>query len=225
MVCIERCEYSTSTSTSSLCHVNLILDRSTLIYHESYQNVSVMSDYLTEKYNNIQTAQWIFLIFTCGLSLTMAFGFSLAELFRREEYNGVGTNASVSRRVNFKSTFELSLEGISLLILVLLWVPLVVIATTDGCCSEVGNSYYLTWASAYAVLQTFITWLQDWRKGVHELLLRQDREYREAQANVELMDDDEIDDDEILELSKDDDEVSTCDVAKVAAANDIVVDR
>ncbi len=184
-----------------------------------------MSDYLTEKYNNIQTAQWIFLIFTCGLSLTMAFGWGLAELFRREEYNS--TNTIVLRRVNFKSTFELSLEGICLLILVLLWVPLVVIATTDGCCSEVGNSYYLTWASAYTLIQTFITWLQDWRKGVHELLLRQDREYREAQANVELMDEDEIDDDdddeEIFYLGKDSDEFSNYDVAKVVVANDLVM--
>eukprot|EP01083_Nonionella_stella_P084655 234398_1 len=177
----------------TLCNVLSIIN-----LYLSYENVKVLSGYiLKDKFSNIRQAQWIFLIFACGLSLTMAFGFSLAELCRREQYYGIrqgyesgSVRASIdaytrNTRVNFKSTFELSLEGICLAILVLIWVPFVVVGTTDGCCSEVGNSYFFTWLSAYSIISTFIQWLRDWRRGIHENLLRQDREYREAQANVE----------------------------------------
>ena len=81
----------------------------------------------------------------------------------------------------------MNLEGICLALLVILWVSVCVVATTDGVCSEVGNSYFLTWGSTVVVIQTFINWVRAWRKGVHDVILQQEREYREAQANIEPM--------------------------------------
>lgn len=142
--------------------------------------------HLKERLDGVSNAQWAFLILACAVSFATAFGFSLIELFRREDYYVQ----------NIKSSFELSLEGISLGLLVVIWVSVCVIATTNGACSEVGNSYFLTWASTGVVIQTFINWLQDWRKGVHEIILQQYREYRESQARAKRMSSELCDDDD-----------------------------
>lgn len=142
------------------------------------------TSHLKERLDNVSSAQWAFLVLACAVSFITAFGFSLIELFRREDYYVQ----------NIKSSFELSLEGISLGVLVVIWVSVCVIATTNGACSEVGNSYFLTWASTGVVIQTFINWLRDWRKGVHEIILQQYREYRESQARAKHMNSDLCDD-------------------------------
>lgn len=128
-----------------------------------------------KKYKSIKRAEWTFLVFACVASIAFSIGFSIVELFRRED-----------RYVNnIKSDFELHAEGICLFILVAMWVPAVVYATTDGACSEIGNSYFCTWASAVVVIQTFTNWVQDWRRGVHKVVLTQYREYRRSQQYVE----------------------------------------
>jgi len=159
-----------------------------------YENVEVLPERLQIKYAEVPTAEWVCLFLACAMSLVTAFGFSLIELFRREEYHVR----------NIKSSGEMSLEGICLASLVFVWVPIVVIATTDGACSEVGNSYFLTWASCAVVIQTFINWLQDWRKGVQSILLEQDREYQESMQASRVApipstyeDDDDSEDEEI----------------------------
>lgn len=149
-----------------------------------YESALEDTSHLKERLDGVSHTQWAFLILACAVSFTTAFGFSLIELFRREDYYVQ----------NIKSSFELSLEGISLGVLVLIWVSVCVIATTNGACSEVGNSYFLTWASTGVVIQTFINWLQDWRKGVHEIILQQHREYRESQARAKRMSSDLCDD-------------------------------
>lgn len=158
-----------------------------------YDDVEIMTTRLRSKYEGISLAQWIWLISACAMSLVTAFGFSLVELFRREDYHVR----------NIKSSFEFSLEGICLTCLVFVWVPIVVVATTsDGACSEVGNSYFLTWASALVVIQTFILWLQSWRGGVHDVILKQDREYREAVERAQPMRSSMYDDDDDDEIGE-----------------------
>jgi hypothetical protein len=143
-----------------------------------FEGVEILTERLVKKYEGVSLAQWVGLILACAISLVTAFGFSLVELFRREDYHVR----------NIKSSFEFSLEGICLGCLVFMWVPIVVVATTsDGACSEVGNSYFLTWASALVVIQTLIHWVQDWRKGVHDVILKQDREYRDAIRSAQPM--------------------------------------
>ena len=123
-------------------------------------NDAGLTERLCTIYDSIPTVQWYCLIAACVLSFTTAFGFSLITLFRRKDYHVR----------NIKSTFEFSLEGICLAVMVFVWVPIVVVARTDGAASELGNSYFLTWASTLVVFQTFINWMQDWRKGVHDIL-------------------------------------------------------
>jgi|EP00979_Chaetoceros_neogracilis_P009770 hypothetical protein len=161
------------TKTDGICEI---------IYNNS--NATITSNVLYQRLNCINDAQWVFLILACAVSFTAAFGFSLIELFRREDHN-----------IRNKSSFVLSLEGIVLALLVFIWVSVCVIATTDGVCSEVGNSYFLTWGSTAVVIQTFINWLRDWRRGVHDVIVQQEREYRESQANVEPMNSSLCDDD------------------------------
>ena len=150
---------------------------------DNNSNSTISSNLLYQQLRCINDAQWVFLILACAVSFTTAFGFSLIELFRREDAR------------NIKSSFELSLEGIVLALLVFIWVSVCVIATTDGVCSEVGNSYFLTWGGTAVVIQTFINWLRDWRRGVHDVIVQQEREYGEAQANIEPMHSSLYDDD------------------------------
>ena len=150
---------------------------SILDIYTRYERALVVTNPLYIRLKDIDPAQWVFLIMVCAVSIISAFGFGLIELFRREDY--------YTR--NIKSSFEVNLEGICLALLVILWVSVCVVATTDGVCSEVGNSYFLTWGSTVVVIQTFINWVRAWRKGVHDVILQQEREYREAQANIEPM--------------------------------------
>lgn len=139
-----------------------------------------------KKYKSIRRAEWTFLVCACVASIAFSIGFSIVELFRRED-----------RYVNnIKSDFELHAEGICLFILVAMWVPAVVYATTDGACSEIGNSYFCTWASAVVVIQTFINWVQDWRRGVHKVVLTQYRKYKRSQQQVEGIHHSDCDDDD-----------------------------
>jgi len=153
--------------------------------YSRYERALVHTNPLYIRLKDIDEAQWVFLITVCAASFITAFGFGLVELFRREDYY----------IRNIKSSFEVSLEGICLALLVILWVGVCIIATTDGVCSEVGNSYFLTWGSTGVVIQTFINWVRAWRKGVHDVILQQEREYREAQANIEPMNSGMLDED------------------------------
>jgi len=86
-----------ATKTDGICEI---------IYNNS--NSTITSNLLYQRLNCINDAQWVFLILACAVSFTAAFGFSLIELFRREDHN----------TRNIKSSFVLSLEGIVLALLV-----------------------------------------------------------------------------------------------------------
>lgn len=84
-----------------------------------------------------------------------------------------------------KGPLENILEGFCLLLLVLAWIPTVVVATTPGgAASLVGNSYFLTWMSTVFVMETFIWFVHDLRKGVHSALQVKEREYQKFQTEV-----------------------------------------
>ena len=140
------------------------------MYHDRLDKPE--TQHLFSKYENVNDAQWPWLLFACIFSFLIALGFSLIELFRREEIH----------LENTKSTCESVMEGLCLVLLVMIWVPSVAISTSEnGISSSVGNSYFFTWGSTVLVIQTCISWLQDWRRGVHEEILRQAREYKESQ--------------------------------------------
>ena len=154
----------TLTLSNFACIIDLFL------YHDRLDQPE--TQHLYSKYENVRDAQWPWLLFTCTISFIIALGFSLIELFRREEIH----------LENTKSTCESVMEGLCLVLLVMIWVPSVAISTSEnGISSSVGNSYFFTWGSTVVVIQTCISWLQDWRRGVHEEILRQAREYKESQ--------------------------------------------
>lgn len=156
----------TCTASNLVCILDLLKN------HKSIQSIEAYS-HIAEKYANISTSDWAWLIFTCSISFTTALGFSIVELFRRSESVGI------------KGECESKFEGICLALLVIIWVPSVVIATTDGgTASDFGNTYFFTWGSAIFVIQTFITWLHDWRSDVHEATRQLRLEYDQCKMNA-----------------------------------------
>lgn len=155
----------TLTLSNFACIIDIYL------YHDQLEE-RPETYHLFEKYNDVNNAQWSWLLFACTISFIIAIGFSLVELFRREEIH----------LENTKSTCESVFEGICLVLLVIIWVPTVAVSTSEnGISSSVGNSYFFTWGCAVLVIQTCISWLQDWRKSVHAEILRQAREYKDSQ--------------------------------------------
>ena len=84
-----------------------------------------------------------------------------------------------------KGQYENILEGFCLAILVCLWIPTVIVATTPGGgASFVGNAYFFTWVTTIFVMETFIWFVHDLRKGVHSALQVKEREYHKRQQEV-----------------------------------------
>jgi len=142
---------------------------------KGYESASEGYIYLGQLYSQVTHAEWVFQIFVAAFTLPTAAAFSLVELFR------------VSRLdiENTKSDRENIIEGFTLLLLVMFWIPVVIIATTPGGSSSlVGNAYFFTWFTTVVVIETFVWWIRDWRKGIHEVVRMQEEEYRRAQREV-----------------------------------------
>ena len=165
---------------TTLANLLCILD----LYHRHGEVVDV-APHIAAKYERIDVSQWSWLIFVCVISFTTALGFSIVELFRRSVISSSSIGEGGSTGIHnydendndenddvidgTKGGCESQIEGILLAFLVIIWLPSVVIATTDdGVASDFGNTYFFTWGSTIVVIHTFITWLQDWRKSVHE---------------------------------------------------------
>mmetsp|Transcript_6946 Transcript_6946/g.7589 ORF Transcript_6946/g.7589 Transcript_6946/m.7589 type:complete len:494 (+) Transcript_6946:129-1610(+) len=154
----------TCTFANLMCIIDL---------YSKHDDIQIYVPLIALKYASISSAQWGWLIFVCALSMVTACGFSLIELFR---WNKDEPNA--------KGSFESKFEGIVLAFLVCIWLPSIVIATTDGAASDFGNTYFFTWGSGSIVIQTFINWLQDWRKAVHEANARLRLEYEQSKLRT-----------------------------------------
>ncbi|CAB9511524.1 expressed unknown protein [Seminavis robusta] len=84
-----------------------------------------------------------------------------------------------------KGPLENILEGFCLVLLVLAWIPTVIISTSPGgAASLVGNAYFCTWINTVFIMETFIWFLHDLRKGVHSALQVKEREYQKRQQEV-----------------------------------------
>lgn len=84
-----------------------------------------------------------------------------------------------------KGPLENILEGFCLALLVCIWIPTVIVATTPGGgASLVGNAYFFTWITTIFVMETFIWFVHDLRKGVHSALQVKEREYQKRQQEV-----------------------------------------
>jgi hypothetical protein len=85
-------------------------------------------------YGQIGDSQWQWLLFVTSFTLLPAAGFVLVEIFRETK---------PGEDKNTKAEWETILEGFSLLLLVILWIPSVIVATTPGgAASLVGNGAF-----------------------------------------------------------------------------------
>ena len=102
----------------------LVTDFFTLFWYvDLYVNTAVNPSGLSTQqklfYGDIPKSQYQWLIFVASVSLVPSAGFVFIEIFRNSDSTE-------------KSTSESVLEGISLLCLLLAWVPCVIVATTPG---------------------------------------------------------------------------------------------
>ena len=177
--------------------------------YTNYDDVYDVAIYIFEKYDNIFIGQWIWILFVCCCTVVIALGFSIVELFRRSNSGSGSGSSGGDNRIGIKNTCESQLEGICLAILVIIWLPTIVIATTDnGIASDFGNTYFFTWTSAIVVIRTFNTWLQDWRKDVHDARRQLRLEYEQSKQGGYVDDSNNSMDDNDFVLDDDDDGIS-----------------
>mmetsp|Transcript_35732 Transcript_35732/g.106630 ORF Transcript_35732/g.106630 Transcript_35732/m.106630 type:complete len:218 (-) Transcript_35732:136-789(-) len=128
-----------------------------------------------ELYSKVGQGEWIYQIFVAAFTIPMAVLFTLIEVFRESRIDVENT----------KSDRENMFEGLALLLLVCLWIPVVILSTTPGGSSSlVGNAYFFTWFTTVVVIETFVWWIRDWRKGIHDVVRLQEEEYQRAQRAV-----------------------------------------
>ena len=102
--------------------------------------------------------------------------FVLAEICRQTKPDG--SNEEKSRAENLA-------EGVSLLGLILAWIPSIIWVTApDGAASLVGNSYFSSWLLVIFVAETGVWFVHDLRERIHESLEQKQHEYREKQRQV-----------------------------------------
>jgi hypothetical protein len=141
-----------------------------LAYESLYSPHCIIGSQLTHVSYGI-LPQWSF--FFTAFTVPCAAVFVFVELFRE-------TSSTTE-----KSEWETILEGVVLFLLVCLWIPAVIVATTPGgIASLVGNAYFFTWASTVFVMETSVWWIHDWRKRVHAILEEQEEDYRKIQRKV-----------------------------------------
>merc|ERR1719221_727573 len=53
-----------------------------------------------------------------------------------------------------------------------------------GAASLVGNLYFTSWSALFSVVATNLWWVKDWRQGIQDVLLMQQREYDEIKRTL-----------------------------------------
>ncbi|KAL7561189.1 hypothetical protein ACA910_004116 [Epithemia clementina (nom. ined.)] len=127
-------------------------------------------------FEQVPEIQWQLMIALIVFTITPAAAFVLAEIFRQTKPDGSNEE---------KSKAENTTEGISLLMLVLAWVPSIIWVTApDGAASLVGNAYFSSWLLVIFVAETGVWFVHDLRERIHRSLEQKQLEYREKQRQV-----------------------------------------
>jgi uncharacterized membrane protein len=127
-------------------------------------------------FQEVVEGQWTWLIIIAVFTVIPALVFVVVELFRETKDDGSNKE---------KGQVEIVLEGFCLLLLVLSWIPSVMVATTPGgAASLIGNAYFFTWMLVIFILETFVWFVHDLRKGLHQALKEKAIEYQDKQKEV-----------------------------------------
>mmetsp|Transcript_9884 Transcript_9884/g.14568 ORF Transcript_9884/g.14568 Transcript_9884/m.14568 type:complete len:425 (-) Transcript_9884:92-1366(-) len=119
--------------------------------------------------------QWGLLFSTIPFTIAPAIFFVLVELFRATREN----------HKHIKSSCETVFEGICLLVLVLMWIPTVIVATTPGGAADnVSNAYFFLWLTVLFLMDTAVWWIHDWRERVRLLILEEQKKYQKIQREI-----------------------------------------
>jgi hypothetical protein len=134
------------------------------------------SSRVEQVFNSVPEGQWQWLIIIATFTVVPAVVFVLIELFRETKADGSNEE---------KGQVENILEGFFLLILVMAWIPTTMVATTPGgAASLIGNAYFFTWLLVIFILEAFVWFVHDQRKGLHLALKEKANEYHEKQREV-----------------------------------------
>eukprot|EP00538_Stauroneis_constricta_P002508 CAMPEP_0119549674 /NCGR_PEP_ID=MMETSP1352-20130426/3326_1 /TAXON_ID=265584 /ORGANISM="Stauroneis constricta, Strain CCMP1120" /LENGTH=516 /DNA_ID=CAMNT_0007595277 /DNA_START=33 /DNA_END=1583 /DNA_ORIENTATION=- len=142
------------------------------LFLNTAQDRSKLSEALNVFYSAISESQYQTSLILAAFTLIPSAVFVFVEIFRETT-------------IREKSNLETILEGFSLFLLAVGWIPAVIITTTPGgFASLVGNSYFFTWVTAALVLETSLWFVHDCRASIHSKMQEKEREYKRHQEQV-----------------------------------------
>lgn len=144
--------------------------------HSGLDDGRLASILIYRQFDEVKDGLWQFLIIMTVFTFVPSLAFVLAEIFRETKPDG--SNEEKSRAEN-------TAEGVSLLLLVVGWVPAIMMATTPGGpASLVGNAYFFSWFLAIFIAETAVWFVHDLRQAIHKSLRERNAEYQEKQRQV-----------------------------------------
>lgn len=145
--------------------------------YRHWEDATVFNPYVYRLYRDVPHSQWILLLFVTCATFMLSFAWVLAEIFRENRTNVGGVKGAV----------EVYIEGIAIQITTIIWVVTVCIVTMPGgAASLIGNLYFTTWSTLFAVIGTLIWWVRDWRKSILDVIQEQQDEYDKAKRSIRL---------------------------------------
>jgi len=143
-----------------------------ITYDTSSVREEQLNPMLTSYYGSISSTQYEILILVAAGTLLPAMGFVFMEIFR---------DSSEDK----KGSVETYIEAFCLFSLACAWIPGVCVATTPGgFATQIGNSWFFTWATCFFVMETLLWFVSDSRGGIHQTLVEKKQEYQQHQLNV-----------------------------------------
>lgn len=124
----------------------------------------------------VPTGQWQFVITLSVFTIVASAAWVVVEIFR-----GTTPEGLLAR----KQRWEVIAEGLSILVLLVLWIPSIMLVTTSGGLAHlVGNAYFFSWLVVIFLAETAVWFVHDLREMMHQSLQDKERAYREHQRAV-----------------------------------------
>ena len=136
--------------------------------YRNWEEGSGTSPFLIKLYTDVKQAEWTLLFFVTSLTFMTSLVWCLAEIFRE----------NVTNVDNVKSDVEFFVEQVIIHCIALLWIVTVCISTMPGgAASLLGNLYFTTWGTLFAVIGTLLWCVKDWRGMINGRIKEKQDEY------------------------------------------------
>jgi len=124
--------------------------------------------YANKMFSDVSNGEWQLLLWSSAGTFAISLSWTLVEIFRENKIN----------KNNKKSDVETYVEGLSLLLLTLIWIITVFLTTIPGgAASLVGNLYFCGWGTLLSVVAANLWWVRDWREGIRKILETERADY------------------------------------------------